>query len=253
VFAPPVLSLQLSKVWFNEAGTLLLAAVESVAFERGQEYMAYVSTGLDWQETTNENYFVRHWRGHLPLPTSYWVNGLIIPTVLSVAALAELTHLARTEIGLQSLAALDLGFLLFSALMWVWSIVGIWRSAGYHEDRGGSGGWANIARAVVLIGAFGAFLQSHDRFLYLAEEAKLAFGEDPIGNPATISVERKSNAALIDGNITAGTAERFKDFIGSHTAITEVVLRSNGGRTLEADRMAKFIRRRGLNTEAREF
>jgi len=30
------------------------------------------------------NYFVRHWRGELSLPVSYWLNGLIV-VILTVA------------------------------------------------------------------------------------------------------------------------------------------------------------------------
>ena len=219
----------------------------------GGGFMSYVEKLLDWEDTRDENYIVRHWLGHLTLPVSYWVNGTVIPFTFGFAAQAALTQLIRTEVSLHWIAALDLAYLVFSAALWTWSIVGIWRSAGYHEERGGSAGWANFARAVVAIGALGAFQQSHDRFLYLAEEGSLAFGEDPIGSPATIAVQRGEKTAFIDGNITAGMAERFKHFLKAHPEITALNLRSQGGRVLEADRMAKLISKRGLNTEAQEF
>jgi len=215
--------------------------------------MSYVNRELDWQDTGDENYIVRHWLGHLPLPISYWVNGVLIPFALAFVAQATLVQLARTEIALRWLMLLDLAYLVLSAVLWIWSIVGIWRSAGFHEERGGSAGWANFARAVVVISALAAFLQSHNRFLYLAEEGSLAFGEDPIGNPANFVVQPGGKTASLDGNITAGTAARFTRFMETHPQISAVSLRSRGGRMLEADRMAKLISRRGLNTDAQEY
>jgi hypothetical protein len=215
--------------------------------------MSYVVKELDWQDTAHENYIIRHWRGHLSLPISYWINGLIIPTALSLALLLTLDYLARTDIGLPSLALLDLAYLVFSAALWIWSIVGIWRSAGYHEERGGSPGWANVARALVILAALGAFGQSHNRFLYLLEQGQLAFGEDPLGDPAKMVIDPRRKTVLLDGNITAGTAERFEKFMASHPQTTALALRSNGGRTREAERMARLISKRGLNTEARDY
>jgi hypothetical protein len=215
--------------------------------------MSYIKSQLDWHETADENYVVRHWLGHLPLPISYWVNGVVIPFALGFAVQAALTELGRTEIPLHWLMAIGVAYYLFSVPLWVWSVVGIWRAAGFHEERGGSAGWANAAKAAVIIGALSQFLQSHDRFLSLVEESSLAFGADPLGNPAQFTVQRDGKTALLDGNITVGTAERFKGFIQSHPEITNVSLRSKGGRILEADRMAKLINKRGLNTGAQEY
>jgi hypothetical protein len=215
--------------------------------------MSYVRKQLDWQDTADENYVVRHWLGHLPLPISYWVNGVAIPFILNFLAQTALTQLGRTEIALHWLMALGVAYYVFSVPLWVWSIVGIWRSAGYHEERGGSAGWANAAKAAVILGALGQYLNSHNRFLSLMEESSLAFGADPIGDPAQFTVQRDGQTALVDGNMTAGTAERFNGFIQSHPEIRGVSLRSKGGRVLEADRMAKLINRRGLNTEAQEY
>lgn len=234
---------------------LTLAAIHKCSkFLPGEDaFMSYIQKQLDWQDTADRNYIVRHWLGHLPLPISYWVNGVVVPFAFAFGVQAALTQLARTEIALHWLMALDLLYLVFSAALWLWSIVGIWRSAGYHEERGGSAGWANAARAMVVIGALGQFLQSHDRFLYLAEEANLAFGTDPLGDPAQFTVQRGGKNALLDGNITEGTAERFKSFMEAHPEITDVNLRSKGGRTFEADRIAKFINQHGLNTAAQEY
>lgn len=215
--------------------------------------MSYVEKRIDWQDTADENYIVRHWLGHLTLRTSYWINGVVIPFSLSFAVQVTLAQIAQSEIALQWIMALDVAFLVFSAALWIWSIVGIWRSAGYHEERGGSAGWSNVARAVVVLQALGAVSQSHDRFLYLVEGTSLAFGKDPMGDPAGIALQSGGKTALVDGNITAGLAERFKHFIEAHPEVTAVSLRSNGGRMLEADRMAKLINRRGLDTEAQEF
>lgn len=215
--------------------------------------MSYVKKELDWQETSDQNYVVRHWLGHLPLPISYWVNGIAIPFGFTLAVQAALAQIARTEIALRWVMALYLVYFALSVALWIWSIVGIWRSAGFHEERGGSAGWSNAARAMVIIAALGQFLQSHDRFLSLVDETSLAFGADPLGEPAQFTVQRGGKSALLDGNLTAGTAERFKLFVEAHPEFTEVRLRSKGGRTFEADRIAKLVNRRGLNTAAQDY
>ena len=219
----------------------------------GGRQVSYVKEQLDWRDTAGENYILRHWRGHLSLPISYWVNGLVIPFAITFGLTAGITQLATTELSLQWLMVGSLAVLALGALVWIWSIVGIWHSAGYHVERGGGAGWANFARFMVVMAALGAVGQSHNRFLYALEAGQLAFGQDPIGEPAKLTLQPDRKTAVLDGNITAGTAKRFGDFIGEHPEVKSVSLRSLGGRMLEADRMAKLINRRRLNTEAQEY
>jgi len=97
------------------------------------------------------NYIVRHWRGDLPLPLSYFVNGCV-SSLLAISAVLAACLLIQPVNGSFIVAlSISLVWLLFSALA-TWQLIGIWRSAGKHKRRGGSGFWALAARVMVAFG-----------------------------------------------------------------------------------------------------
>jgi hypothetical protein len=204
---------------------------------------------LAWDERNRgRNYFQRHWAGHLSLPVSYWVNGAIL-SALILAAVEYLTRrMADTGGSLRGIAIIALVYLGFSALLWVWSSVGIWRSAYWHRRRGGTPGWGLAARTALLLGLAVTLLRSGDLALQAAELGTLARGRDSIGEIARMTVSKDGRQLLVQGNLAAGAAERFERVLGDSPGVTEVVLTSPGGRMLEAERMAALIRGKGLDT-----
>src|SRR5690606_13459698 len=81
-------------------------------------------------KSSNRNYFVRHWRGELSLPVSWWINGFILNLVLG--GLSATLFASQEEF----LSPRVILFLLFiNLLIYVWQIVGIWRSAKYYVER----------------------------------------------------------------------------------------------------------------------
>jgi hypothetical protein len=204
---------------------------------------------LAWDERNRgRNYFQRHWAGHLSLPVSYWVNGAIL-SALILAAVEYLTRrMADTGGSLRGIAIIALVYLGFSALLWVWSSVGIWRSAYWHRRRGGTPGWGLAARTALLLGLAVTLLRSGDLALQAAELGTLARGRDSIGEIARMTVSKDGRQLLVQGNLAAGAAERFERVLGGSPGVKEVVLTSPGGRMLEAERMAALIRGKGLDT-----
>jgi hypothetical protein len=96
------------------------------------------------------NYFIRHWRGELTLPVSYWVNG-ILTTMVAIffgAAIDQVDMTRKPTLG----ASVYLLFVAFIIVATLWQLVGIWRSADNHKSRGGSGFWAGFAKFAVVIG-----------------------------------------------------------------------------------------------------
>lgn len=212
--------------------------------------MSYRASEADWQAVADDgNYIVRHWRGHLSLPVSYWINAVLIPGIYAVAGIVVLEPLEASDLPLSAVAFALLLYLAIGGALWVWSMVGVWRSAGFHESRGGSSGWATIARVVVVISLLGAAASSHDKFLFAAETAQLAVGSDPIGDAAKLELQPDGKSLLLDGNLTAGTASRFEAVLAAHPNANAVLLRSHGGRTREAERIARLIASRQLSTE----
>ena len=85
------------------------------------------------QHAQRHDYFVRHWRGELSLPVSYWVNGVLISllaggTVTFVSYL-EFNNSVQPATALFSLV----GIYLFSGMLIIWQSVGIWRSASRYK------------------------------------------------------------------------------------------------------------------------
>ena len=97
------------------------------------------------------NYFVRHWRGELPLATSYWVNGFLAG-ILSFAGVAFFT-------GILGQIQTNYVSLLVGLAMWtivwaitLWQLVGIWRSASRPGANGKVSRWAGLAKVAVVLG-----------------------------------------------------------------------------------------------------
>jgi hypothetical protein len=193
-------------------------------------------------------WFVRHWRGEYPLGVAYWVNSLLVVFLATVLAGAALRGVETAGAPLQAVAAGALLLLLLSLLFWGWGVVGTWRSATYHEDRGGSGSWAIAAQVMVVIGIFFSFLQVRNYAFQTIELGTLALGGDSLRDPAQVTLSEDGTEIVIDGTLTSGTSGRFRQLAADAPRLKRVTLDSPGGRQLEAARIAASVEERGLET-----
>lgn len=193
-------------------------------------------------------WFVRHWRGEYPLAVAYWVNSLMVVFLATVLASAALRGVETAGAPLQAVAAGALLLLLFSLLFWAWGVIGTWRSATYHEDRGGSGSWAIAAQVMVVIGIFFSFLQVQNYAFQGIELGTLALGGDSLGDEAELVLSEDGTEIGIDGTLTSGTSGRFRALAEDAPRLKRVTLDSRGGRQLEAMRIAATVEERGLET-----
>ena len=122
--------------------------------------MSASSSELGW---FGRSYFGRHWCGDYGLGFSFWVNYVVVTSVLS-AVLNGLVQTA-TELGLQPSAyraGADWQLMqnLVIAVFWTmvvslvalcWSLKGAWASASNHTARGGKPGWALAAKGAILL------------------------------------------------------------------------------------------------------
>jgi hypothetical protein len=208
---------------------------------------------LAWDEKNRgRNYLRRHWAGHLSLPVSYWINGAFLSALILVAVEYLIRRLAEGGGSLRGIALVALAYLGFSAILWVWSSVGIWRSAYWHHRRGGTHGWGLAARTAVVFSLIVTLLRSGDLTLQATELGILARGRDSIGEIARMTVSGDGRQLLVRGNLASGAAARFEGLLRSSPKVREVVLTSPGGRMLEAERMAALIRARGLDTRVKD-
>jgi hypothetical protein len=209
---------------------------------------------LAWDEKHgHKNYFQRHWAGHLSLPLSYWVNSALLSALIA-AAVEFLAGRIRDQGGtLSGLAIVALAYAAFSILFWVWSSVGIWRSAYWHRRRGGTPGWGLAARVMVVLSAAAILFRSGDIALQTAELGTLAAGRDSIGEIAAMKVSKDGSELAVSGNLANGAAARFESLLAASPGVRTIVLTSLGGRMLEAERMAASIRKRRLDTRVEQY
>jgi hypothetical protein len=145
------------------------ANMDAVSAAIEQHLAANSEDHLDPGASFEPNYFLRHWRGELNLPTSYWINTLIAVAVIgsSIFALRILLQNAGSQSSLVALTAWGVFCVLVLAVV-TWQFVGLWRSASYHPERGGSIFWARAAQVMVVIGASAGIIT------WLADSARFA-------------------------------------------------------------------------------
>jgi hypothetical protein len=212
-----------------------------------------VAPALDTAATTisssvrRGNYFVRHWRGDLSLPISYWINNSLSGAVLVVLTLVVSSQL-NTQASLRMFAISALTLLSLITIYAVWAPVGVWRSAEKHAARGGSPGWATTAKVVIVLSALGSLNAIFTTiFPQIKEYAQLALGHDAYGK---IEAEVSTNGRyiMLKGGFGMGSSEEVRRLLDHVPGAKALVLESSGGRLLEASRIADIARERHLNT-----
>lgn len=194
----------------------------------------------------DRNYFVRHWRGSLSLPISYWVNGSLLG--IAMAAFFTLIGEVTDEWSLRAAAFAGIVALVLALVVTVWSSVGVWRSATRHPDRGGSPGWAGAAKVVTGIGIFGLVVSLFTAIgPQMREYVQIATGNDELGRiEATLTAD--GSAIVLQGMFGEGSASDVLELLEISPGVRTLVLASGGGRIREAEIIAKLVRERGLNT-----
>jgi hypothetical protein len=194
----------------------------------------------------SRNYIMRHWRGELSLPISYWVNGSLLGVgfLLLFLLMGEVTN----DWELRTTAFVMLALMTLLILVTIWSSVGILRSASQHAKRGGSAGWATAAQVVTCLGAL-SFVGRLGTQLgpQMSEFASIAFNYDSLKRvKATLAADGKSLA--LHGTIGTGSYEYVQQLLSAAPGVRTIVLDSEGGRIREAEQLAALVRERGLDT-----
>lgn len=196
--------------------------------------------------TPRPSYFVRHWRGELSLPLSYWINGWIATIAIIVAA--EFATAFQPVDGTVA-AAVVLSFTWASIIAaTVWQVVGTWRSAGKHTSRGGTRFWAGAARlmiAITVVQTVPTIVKQGIPQVY--EYWRIALGDPGIG-AHELHVLRGGTELEFDGGLTFGVTDEIKTVLDANPAIRAIHLNSGGGRVVEARKLRDLIRQRGLVT-----
>ena len=196
----------------------------------------------------SQNYFLRHWRGELSLPVSYWVNGAVLGLVAGVVIALLGAFIYRGDEGrpllwLGSLVAIWLSIF----LLMTWQFVGTWRSASRYR-RSGKFFWGTAAQVMIVLGV----LQAGYRFFttgaqQIAGMVEILAGDTRVG-PHQFRILANGRVLEFSGGITFGVAQEMQSFLAAMENVERVRLNSIGGRILEAQKMSDLIKARGLST-----
>lgn len=195
------------------------------------------------------SYVVRHWRGELSLPLSYWVNGGLLGVVVGAAIAVVATVIMYEQIDEQPLPALVLmcAIWLCLALIMLWQAVGIWRS-GTRYQAAGNGPWGGIAKIMVVLGVASTLWQFFSAGLpQIAGLAEIVAGDRSLG-PHQFKVLAYGEMLEFTGGIKFGVAKELEGFLNAMPDVKTVRLDSVGGRIREAQTMSDLIKARGLST-----
>ena len=198
------------------------------------------------------HYLVRHWRGELSLPVSYWVNGSLIGLVYGLLLKGANAAIDNIEgLGARSVGVLTLAMFLGLAALGTWQLVGIWRSACKHAARGGSRGWAITAQVLVILGALRLGLALVGQVPTSIVALSLIRGTDDTP-AAEVSLADGGQAIEVWGGFEYGTTARTRALLGKAPHAKLIVLNSPGGFVAEGVRMGNLIHEKSLATTTTE-
>jgi hypothetical protein len=231
-----------------------MAAVAPPPFLAGRvpELAPQASTALPLplppQAVRSRNYLVRHWRGELSLPVSYWLNGTVSGLVvgLVIGGMAYLINWQGDAEPVVWLSTLIASWIL-AALLTIWQAVGIWRAA-IRYRRSGKDFWGGVAQMLTVAGLL---VFPYDFATVgvpqLAGIYEIVSGDAHVG-PHEFHVLANGQTLEFSGGITFGVTQELERFLDAMAGVRTVRLSSNGGRILEAQRMSDLISSRNLAT-----
>lgn len=197
------------------------------------------------------NFISKHWNGGFSLPVSYWVIGVLVNVLIVV-----LSKIAKYGIE-NSTSTVELGgyiLALYIAMivLLVWQTVGLFRSANFHPQNGGSEVWAIIAKILVSIGVLNFSYQMYVSGIPIMNNSiQLLLGVKETQETKFRILNEGKDLELI-GRIEIGSELLLQEKLKKMPNVKTLHLHSEGGRILAAKRMMKIITEYKLDTYVRE-
>ena len=216
--------------------------------------IASTATGTSARSAKTGNFILNHWRGLYSLAVSYWVCGFII-TVVSTFGVIAIQAVFASDDGYQPVLIFFtlVCSLLFLAVVTVWQLVGVWRSANRTIEQrrtlGRTAPWAGVAKFMVIIGTLRTLAAFGDSALPQLEETyRMGFMGDPNLPGYSMRIMRNGTEVEITGGFKYGLTDDFAKLLKASPQIAVVHLNSIGGRIGEAIKLNKVIRDADLKT-----
>lgn len=186
---------------------------------------------------------LRHWRGELPLPVSYWGVAFSVGAANTAFAL-----IPDWESGLASFPKITAWAMLLGAAAHIvaglWVQVGIWRSAGNYLASGGTTAWGYIAKVSALFGSCLVVLLPFFTPQY-PYYGRIAAGRDPNG---AYVISQFGTMVEFKGGLAHGSAKALRLALEKDPKIKSLKINSAGGSLREGRAMRDLVVQRGLST-----
>ena len=190
------------------------------------------------------NYFLRHWRGELSLPLSYWLNGILGTIVVTVLVLSFASALEDSENSFSFLIYWLASIAVVTSVT-AWQLVGVWRSAERYE---GLAVWSALARLMVIVGFMNLANRYSQEYIPAINES-IEFADWRSTAQWRILLLKDGHEIELAGAIGDGISRELSIILDSAPSVELVhVNLSQGGLVKEATRIQKLISQRGLST-----
>jgi len=194
------------------------------------------------------NWFRLHWQGLLPLDLSYWVNIFAIGLILLFISPPLFQYLADSDASPTLRGLIIIAFYMIITGITVWQLTGLYRSADKHTSRGGSTGWAMMAKLMVLIGIGRCCYDMNQTGVpFILESGKLVVGISQLP-PLSIRVMNQGTEVELLGGLEFGTSNQLSQVLIDNPSIRIIHLNSIGGRIAEAKKLALLVKKNKLIT-----
>jgi hypothetical protein len=176
---------------------------------------------------------------------------VLIANTASTLAIQGFMQIGLFKHSLRMAAAARITFLALQYCLWIWGVVGVFRSANRHAGRGGSLFWANAARLMICLAIlFSTVRIATSDIPGLWELGAIATGHDRMPKVWIVKTGYPTSIWLL-GLIGTGSAQEVENALNAQPTVTKVILSSQGGRAAEAEAIAALVKQRHLDTVVR--
>lgn len=192
------------------------------------------------------SYIKKHWNGELPLSTSFWVNVVLLNIGLKLFV-KWFNGSSPVE---NPVLASQLSIIIFITslvILYPWQVIGLWRSANNHIKETKKNGWANTAKVIIFIGAFGTLANINNSLPLYKDLYQLGFKSDPYANYKIEITDDGLNIHL-KGTLGFGISNDVNDLLIKHPKVKGIILDSIGGWIYEGRKLSQLILKNKLNT-----
>jgi len=199
------------------------------------------------------NYFLRHWRGQLPLWATFWINGVLFG-LLFLFAHGYLSLKMKGHSSLQLLSLESVAALVLALLGLVWWAVGLWRCADVRLAQGRARKRAVVMQVMLVCLAWLTLeLATTAPLGPVKDLAMLAIGKDVLGDNIEVKTAPDGKSVILVGFLHLGAADRVRQALDAAPQAKKLVLTSPGGRLQEGELLANLVRTRHLDTYVDEY